>query len=1154
MLLLALLTWPFAKLQLLGDRQRVRVYDVLLLGLCGLLGVSILSLLVLDAFAYAHLKQVSVAQLKRFGDLLERNVRSEILQAHRQLQAFEELAVDDFKKDRGSLDQPESGDLLVLANREAHPFLLTYPFAETFSILGRDGFQKRKWGIDSRVTARIKLDERPYFQQVREGDTWWLEDRDGFVLEQVMSWGNGRRFAVVARPAPAALGDDYTATLLAIPMLSLIDPVLPPGFEFAVVNPEGRAVFHSDAQRNDSEDFFLETDRDRRLRSAVFARRPETVSLRYWGEDYMGRVVPIEGLPWTIVALRDKSVIRSVNVEMITSTLSFLLVEVGLLTLALLLVVVTRPSYRASWLWPSAELAVTYVELAAAYALLAIPFLIGVWRTPAGDLLIALSWMLPFLAILAAYLKLGPSGGSRRRLAEAGGLVLAGAFLVCLWRGCTAADAAGWWWGSISSAAVLGSGLIVATGLGRRLAHTLGRRFRPAAGAAGQDGPSAPATEHARPRWLVCRWYPIAGLGLLSLASVLPTVGLFKTAHSVHLENLVKHGQLHLARQLEERAAKARRMYDERVGTCKSQLLDDRLATPLDLYASPFFETRVILPLQEVAAVPECAQAEAAVARELAAKAPKKAREIAGLSRLMAVSSSGPAALRDRGCCRGGAGEGPSIAEDLLPQATEHSAEAHELLHRGSGDGRWHWRDVQGKLLFESREYPGGERGAVLRLRSVVPRSGWITALRPSRAGVPEPLAVRPTALAGLAPGIGILLRLLGLALFLALVLGVVRFVSRRVFLTDLLPPFWWSRKGGPPVLVRNLFLVGRSRLSPEKEAAFVCLDLREADPERWKDEQKRLSDAGKPILVKYFEHRIDDAAFNEWKLACLEYLVENLEPPVVVLSRMSPRRFLARHAHRAVGSSPLQERWRRLLGAFPLIDEERPPQGAEAAAVWDEMVMWLWLTEPTRRDPEQGEGARRWEAALLFEEAGHDEALRRIAGDLLELVDGPMRIEDLAREQILEEFGDRAEKHYRSLWNRCSRDERLVLEQLAEEGLINEKSRRVVRRLMARGFVVRDPNLRVMNETFRRFVVSSGVRQQVVAIERSAAPSSWDRFRGPFFATLGVGLVFFLATQQKAFESAIATVTGVVAAVPALAKVLQVLASGRAGMKGGGS
>lgn len=1155
-LLLALLTWPFVKLQLLGDKQRVRVYDVLLLGLCGLLGVSVLTLLALDAFAYEHLKQVSISQLERFGDLLERNVRSEVLQAHRQLLAFEELSVADFERDRGSLDQPESGDLLAPKSREQHPFVLTYPFTETFSVLGRDGFQKRKWGVDHRVTARIKLDERPYFRQVSEGETWWLEDRADFVLEQVVSWGNGRRFVVLARPAPAELGDAYTATLLAIPMLSLIDPVLPPGFEFAVVDREGRVVFHSDAQRNDSENFFLETDRDRRLRSAVFARRPETLSLRYWGEDYMGRVVPVEGLPWTIVALREKSVIRSVNVEMITSTLSFLLVEVSLLTLAVLLVVVTRPSYRASWLWPNAELADTYVELAAAYALLAGAFLVGVWRMPAGDLLIALSWMLPFLAILAAYLKLGPSGGARRRLAEVAGVGLAGVFLACLWRGCMATDGAGWWWGVVAITAVLGSGVIVATGLVRRLGHALWQAAQPSAAtdAAEQASPPALVTERLRPRYLACRWYPIAGLGLLSLASVFPIVGLFKTAHGVHLENLVKHGQLHLAKQLEARAISARRAFNEDVGTCKSQLLDDRLATRLDLYASPFFETEVVLPPYELARVQECEEAEKKAVATLASAATGGPDEIARLPRLMAVSALGSPATLDPQCCRGGQGEGPSIADDLLPRATEHSAEAHELLHRGSGDGRWHWRGEEGALLFESREYPGGERGAVLRLRSAVPRSGWITALRPSRAGVSEPHGARPAAVAGLAPSLGILLRLLGLMLFVALVLGVVRFISRRVFLTGLLPPFWWNRKGGPPVLVRNLFLVGRSRPSPEKEAEFVCLDLREADPERWKDEQKRIREAGKPILVKHFEHRIDDAAFNEWKLVCLEYLVENLEPPVVVLSRMSPRRFLARHARRSVGSSPLQERWRRLLAAFPLIDEENPPHGAEAAAVWDEMIMWLWLTEPIRREPEQGEGKRRWEAALLFAEAGRDEALRRIAGELLELVEDPMRMEDLAREQILEEFGDRAEKHYRLLWNQCSRDERLVLEQLAEEGLVNEKSRRVVRRLMARGLVVRAPNLRVMNETFRRFVVSSGVRQQVVAIERSAGPSAWDRFRGPFFATLGVGLVFFLATQQRAFESALATVTGVAAAVPALAKVLQVLASGRAGMKGGGA
>ena len=131
----------------------------------------------------------------------------------------------------------------------------------------------------------------------------------------------------------------------------------------------------------------------------------------------------------------------------------------------------------------------------------------------------------------------------------------------------------------------------------------------------------------------------------------------------------------------------------------------------------------------------------------------------------------------------------------------------------------------------------------------------------------------------------------------------------------------------------------------------------------------------------------------------------------------------------------------------------------------------------------------------------------------------------------LVDEVADRAEAWYARIWRSCSDDEKLVLSEIAAEGFVNYKSR-TVRRLMARGLAVKDPSFRLMNQTFRRFVLSAHCQHDIRAIEGAADPSPWDRFRAPFLALLVVASLFFVLTQQELFTATITTLTTVLRGV----------------------
>ena len=151
-----------------------------------------------------------------------------------------------------------------------------------------------------------------------------------------------------------------------------------------------------------------------------------------------------------------------------------------------------------------------------------------------------------------------------------------------------------------------------------------------------------------------------------------------------------------------------------------------------------------------------------------------------------------------------------------------------------------------------------------------------------------------------------------------------------------------------------------------------------------------------------------------------------------------------------------------------------------------------------------------------------------------------------LSSEQMLDEIGERTDAWYRRIWRTCTADEQLVLAEIASEGFVNYKSRRTVRRLLGRGLIAKDPSFRLMNQTFRRFVLSPACQHDIHAIEGASDPSSWDRFRAPFFAVLIGAALYFVATQREMFTATLATLTTVAAALPVLTRMLALVAGKR--------
>src|SRR4029077_11787700 len=115
--------------------------------------------------------------------------------------------------------------------------------------------------------------------------------------------------------------------------------------------------------------------------------------------------------------------------------------------------------------------------------------------------------------------------------------------------------------------------------------------------------------------------------------------------------------------------------------------------------------------------------------------------------------------------------------------------------------------------------------------------------------------------------------------------------------------------------------------------------------------------------------------------------------------------------------------------------------------------------------DPTTWESTLRWEAtdyAPLVEVAG---AIRQTFSN------GGVLRPEVSRAELARAFRSQALASYDLLWESCTRCEKIVLVQLAQEGFITTQNCEVVWGLINKGLIVERPRPTIFNHSFRQFL-----------------------------------------------------------------------------------
>ena len=158
---------------------------------------------------------------------------------------------------------------------------------------------------------------------------------------------------------------------------------------------------------------------------------------------------------------------------------------------------------------------------------------------------------------------------------------------------------------------------------------------------------------------------------------------------------------------------------------------------------------------------------------------------------------------------------------------------------------------------------------------------------------------------------------------------------------------------------------------------------------------------------------------------------------------------------------------------------------------------------------------------------------------------------ETVSRATLAEELLDRADAYYRVLWSTCTKEERLVLFQLARDGWANPKNGRAIQQLERRRIVCRSPGLRIMNDSFCKFVNAAQLPNEVAKWEEDERHSAWSALKlGLTTAALMAG-AWLLYTQQNVFQMGIGYVAAMATAGGAVLSLIRNLSRAKSGSTG---
>jgi hypothetical protein len=1055
---LVALSWPFLKLLLIGPKDRFRPIDTYLLIVSAILITALLTFFGSFVHGYMRAERLLDDELGAFAGTIQDNFNNELRSALKEIDSLnchKLLERSGFHRPAYCKeDQSERSQIPTPSVTQRNLFrrlqqskkdtdrrrilledqLADYPYFISAFWADNLGNQRIKWTVRQSLTNNVPVASREYFYKLRQGQPYKYLDDEGkerpFYLQPIVSRTTGQNEVIISKPIfPfVATPNQMWISAISTRLLSLMDPVVPSGFGFAVIDDSGKVLFHSDEKKHLGENLFEESDNNQALRAAVLGRSQQLLNASYLGKGHSMYVRPMGHFGWTIVVFRNKDILRTTFSEILTLCLVlFFTYQLFMLILTMGIYLVNRTSAdRATWLWPAPDKTKVYVSLLVINILLLLLSVASVRWFP-GFWKIAVPVGTAFAAVLLFVLVLKRTKESQ---------------------------------------------------LSTKLMDRLTKR--------------SPLNHRTV--------YTFNATLLFVLISVIPAYACFKLSYAEELKLFIKEGQLKLARSMANREDRLRTQYSwasfGRNREAMEEFLTKRLKdTSYDVYNKFFFQTTLneAPPLHEVGLAPS-----------------------------------------DNNLIR--------FFKNFVPLFNQSSVDRHALMWPAA-DQSWEWEEPSANELALHVE------GALTATQQKTPR--LITSVLPRLNGSSWWL-IWPILLTVVALLVSYMLR----QIFLfkhdetsdnELSDFCADSISHSLFLV-LNPPFIGKRQ-----LLRRLGLDKRELERIDVgESGAVEKWVQECQAKEGKELSEATNSNGHPVIIDNFDFASENFNQNQERLSLLEKLHDSKRVAIAV-STFDTDRFMHTNGNSEAGTEPdkevtryITERWTGVVSHFfkVTLEDFGDPEGFKNG-----------LRERKRQvlaDEKLNPEARKQIKSvfeMIVRECSPRACLQSIGENIAKQRNlGKQKPSSIPRQVLVQ-----AMPYYKSIWRVCSDDEKLTLSHLAQDGLLSA-SDSDIEGLMKRGLIIREPAIRLMNESFKSFVIGVGGAGKALAHceEKARKSSNWEVLKVPLTIGLVSVLGFLLLTQREIYNSALPIITAITAGVPSFFKLISLFHGGSGGKASG--
>ncbi|GAA4322622.1 hypothetical protein GCM10023149_23080 [Mucilaginibacter gynuensis] len=329
-----------------------------------------------------------------------------------------------------------------------------------------------------------------------------------------------------------------------------------------------------------------------------------------------------------------------------------------------------------------------------------------------------------------------------------------------------------------------------------------------------------------------------------------------------------------------------------------------------------------------------------------------------------------------------------------------------------------------------------------------------------------------------------------------------------------------------------------------QRDPTFIVIDMilipngedSEEEKQLWEDILKKADkDQYKLIIVNHFEYDIKNPKTNTIKLNLLEALLQKNKSKLLVISTVHPVNFLDSLNQEQSDKAKDQrqpehelERWHVLLGHFNIAIERLKNceiKFSEDMAAWKRIL--LYETRNTH-----------------FLQRLREPVLEKLKEKQAENLKKGEQIKELDGDSLSAKLGVTSHYFYMYVWQSLTKEEKFLLYDLAEDGLVNPYDDYNLTLLISKGLIIRENNiLKIFNNEFRNFILTAIGHAEVVQIQQQIKDTgNWGKLKVPLLILIVAVLIFLFTSQKEAYSTLLKYLAIITAGVPIVLNTLSLL------------